>query len=36
VIDERRDLGLINHAAAPQVREGIDGIKRVIGFSRGA
>jgi predicted ester cyclase len=36
VLDELCDPGLINHAAAPQAREGIEGMKRVIGFSRAA
>jgi predicted ester cyclase len=36
VVDELCDPGLINHAAAPPARDGIDGIKRVIGFSRAA
>ena len=36
VIDELCDSDLINHAAAPQARDGIDGFKRVIGFSRAA
>jgi len=36
VFDELCDPGLINHAAAPQAREGIEGMKRVIGFSRAA
>ena len=36
VVDELCDPGLINHAAAPQAREGIEGMKRVIGFSRAA
>ena len=36
VIDELCDSALINHAAAPQAREGIEGMKRVIGFSRAA
>ena len=36
VIDELCDPGVINHAAVPQAREGIDGLKRVIGFSRAA
>lgn len=36
VIDELCDSDLINHAAAPQARDGIDGFKRVISFSRAA
>ena len=36
VIDELCDSDVINHAAAPQARDGIDGFKRVIGFSRAA
>jgi hypothetical protein len=36
VVDQLCDPGLINHAAAPQARDGIDGLKRVIGFSRAA
>jgi predicted ester cyclase len=36
VFDELCDPGVINHAAAPQAREGIDALKRVIGFSRAA
>jgi predicted ester cyclase len=36
VMDELCDPALINHAAAPQAREGIEGMKRVIGFSRAA
>ncbi len=36
VIDELCDSDLINHAAAPQAHDGIDGFKRVISFSRGA
>jgi predicted ester cyclase len=36
VFDELCDPGVINHAAAPQAREGIDALKRVIGFSRTA
>jgi hypothetical protein len=36
VVYELCDPGLINHAAASQARDGIDGIKRVIGFSRAA
>jgi hypothetical protein len=33
VFDELCDPGVINHAAAPQARGGIESIKRVIGFS---
>jgi hypothetical protein len=36
VFNELCDPGVINHAAAPQAREGIDALKRVIGFSRAA
>jgi predicted ester cyclase len=36
VFDELCDRGVVNHAAAPQAREGIDALKRVIGFSRAA
>ena len=36
VIDELCDSDLINHAAALQARDGIDGFKRVISFSRAA
>ena len=36
VFDELCDPGVINHAAAPQAREGIEALKRVIGFSRTA
>jgi len=36
VFDELCDPGVINHAAAPQAREGIDALKRVIRFSRAA
>ena len=36
VVDQLCDPGLINHAAAPQARDGIDGMRRVIGFSRAA
>jgi len=36
VFDELCDPGVINHAAAPQAGEGIDALKRVIGFSRTA
>jgi predicted ester cyclase len=36
VFDELCDPSVINHAAAPQAREGIEGMKRVIGFSNAA
>ena len=36
VVDQLCDPGLINHAAAPEARDGIDGMRRVIGFSRAA
>ena len=36
VLDELCDPSVINHAAAPQAREGIEGLKRVLGFSRAA
>lgn len=36
VVDQLCAPGLINHAAAPQARDGIDGMRRVIGFSRAA
>lgn len=36
VVDQLCAPDLINHAAVPQARDGIDGLKRVIGFSRAA
>ena len=36
VVDQLCAPGLINHAAAPQARDGIDGMRHVIGFSRAA
>jgi hypothetical protein len=36
VFDELCDPGVTNHAAAPQARDGVESIKRVIGISRAA
>lgn len=36
VFDQLCSPDIINHAASPQFQRGIDGIKKVIGFSRSA
>jgi predicted ester cyclase len=36
LLDEIADPQLVNHAAAPQARHGVEGIKRVVGGSRQA
>ena|SRR5437870_10945315 len=36
VIDELFSADCVNHAAVPAARIGVDGVKRVVGFSRAA